>query len=154
MGKIFNKGLSEDHKKEGLLKRLKNIEDKNEEQLQAIKDNGEKQLKELKNINKSKTLKAIGEISRKNDEANEILLDIKKIDETLDNAELICTKTDRTKYDFNIFVLPLKFVERIYNYKITLDEVKEDQDKLEKLIIRLENYSAKKREKKRRKKKS
>ena len=154
LGKIFNKGLSEDHKKEGLLKRLKNIEDKNEEQLQAIKDKGEKQLKELKNINKSKTLKAIGEISRKNDEANEILLDIKKIDETLDNAELICTKTDRTKYDFNIFVLPLKFVERIYNYKITLDEVKEDQDKLEKLIIRLENYSAKKREKKRRKKKS
>ena len=86
--------------------------------------------------------------AEKNDEANEILLDIKKIDETLDNAELICTKTDRTKYDFNIFVLPLKFVERIYNYKITLDEVKEDQDKLEKLIIRLENYSAKKEEKK------
>ena len=51
-------------------------------------------------------------------------------------------------------MLPLKFVERIYNYKITLDEAKEDQDKLEKLIIRLENYSAKKREKKRRKKKS
>ena len=29
LGKIFNKGLSEDDKKEGLLKRLKNIEDKN-----------------------------------------------------------------------------------------------------------------------------
>ena len=57
LGKIFNKGLSEDDKKEGLFKRLKNIEDKNEEQLQAIKDKGEKQLKELKNINKSKTLK-------------------------------------------------------------------------------------------------
>ena len=28
MGKIFNKGLSEKDKKEGLLKRLKNIEDK------------------------------------------------------------------------------------------------------------------------------
>ena len=41
-------------KKEGRLKRLKNIEDRNEEQLQAIKDTGEKQLKELKNINKSK----------------------------------------------------------------------------------------------------
>ena len=26
MGKIFNKGLDEDHKKEGLIKRLKNIE--------------------------------------------------------------------------------------------------------------------------------
>ena len=32
--------------------------------------------------------------AEKNDEANEILLDIKKIDETLDNAEVVCTKTD------------------------------------------------------------
>ena len=42
------------------------ISDKNEEQLQAIKDQGEKQLKELKNNDKSKTLKAIGEISNNN----------------------------------------------------------------------------------------
>ena len=31
MGKIFNKGLSEDDKKEGILKGLKNIKDKNED---------------------------------------------------------------------------------------------------------------------------
>ena len=36
LGKIFNKGLKEEDKKEGLLKRLKNIEDKNEEQLQLF----------------------------------------------------------------------------------------------------------------------
>ena len=40
MGKIFNKGLSEDDKKEGLLKKLKNIEDKNE-QLLKIKNKTE-----------------------------------------------------------------------------------------------------------------
>ena len=33
---IFNKGLSEDDKKEGLFKRLKNFEDKNEEQLKLL----------------------------------------------------------------------------------------------------------------------
>ena len=38
--KIFNKGLSEEDKKEGLLKKLKNIEDKNEELLK-IKDKTE-----------------------------------------------------------------------------------------------------------------
>ena len=38
MGNIFNKELKEEDKKEGLLKRLKNIEDKNEEQLKAIKN--------------------------------------------------------------------------------------------------------------------
>ena len=37
LGKIFNKGLKEEEdKKEGLLKILKNIEGKNEEQLKAI----------------------------------------------------------------------------------------------------------------------
>ena len=112
LGKIFNKGLDKDDKKEGLFKRLENIKDKNEEQLQAIKDQGEKQLKELKNIDKSKTLKAIGEISKKNDEANKLLSEFRKIDETLDNAELVCTKTDGTKYDFNRFLLPLKFIEK------------------------------------------
>ena len=57
LGKIFNKGMSEDDKKEGLLKRLKNIESKNKVQLQAIEDQGKKQLEEIKNINKSNTLK-------------------------------------------------------------------------------------------------
>ena len=108
LGKIFNKGLSEDDKKEGLLKRLKNIEDKNEVQLQAIKDQGKKQLGEIKNINKSKTLKVIDEIRRKNTNADKILLTIKKIDDTFDDAELVCTKTDGTKCDFNRFLSPIK----------------------------------------------
>ena len=43
MGNIFNKELKEEDTKEGLFKTLKNIEDKNEEQLKAIK-------KETKNI--------------------------------------------------------------------------------------------------------
>ena len=34
LGKIFNKGLSKDDKKEGLFKRLGIIKDKNEKQLQ------------------------------------------------------------------------------------------------------------------------
>ena len=36
LGKIFNKGLSEDNKKEVLLKSLRNIENKNEEQLKLL----------------------------------------------------------------------------------------------------------------------
>ena len=36
LGKIFNKGLNEDDKKEGLFKRPKNIEDKNEKQLKLF----------------------------------------------------------------------------------------------------------------------
>ena len=97
-------------KKKDCLKRLENITDKNKKQLQAIKDQGEKQLKELKNIDKSKMLKAISEISKTNNKANKLLSEFEKIDRNLDEAELVCKKTDGSKYDFNRFLLPLKFI--------------------------------------------
>ena len=72
LGKVFNKGLNKDDKKEGLLKRLKNIEDKNKEQLEEIKDQnqmldeikyqGEKQFKAIKDQeNRFINLKSISE---------------------------------------------------------------------------------------------
>ena len=125
--KIFNKGLSKDDKKEGLFKRLENIKDKDGDQ--------------------GKPLKATGEISRKNDETNRLLSEVRKIDEILDNAEFVCTKTDGTKYNFNIFALSLKFIEKIQNFEITLDEAMDDQEKLEKLISRLENCNTKNKKK-------
>ena len=44
LGQVFNKGSNFNEKQEGLLKRLKNIEDKTDNQLQAIEDQGNKQL--------------------------------------------------------------------------------------------------------------
>ena len=86
-------------------------------------------------------LEAINKIRRKNDEARDLVSKIKKIDAELDTAELVCTKTDgKTKYDFNLFASPLKFARKIHNYEITLNEAMDDQEKLENLIIRLENY--------------
>ena len=43
-------------------------------------------------------------LAKKNDEENNLLPEFKKIHETLDNAELVCTKNDGTKYDFNFSV--------------------------------------------------
>ena len=65
--------------------------------------------------------------------------EFKKIDETLDNAELVCTKTDGTKYDFNRFLFPLKFIEKIHNYKVTLDEARNYQAEIRILINKLNN---------------
>ena len=63
LGKIFNKGLDKDDKKEGLFKRLENIKDKCEDQ-------SKKQLDAIKNINiSSKRLKTIGFFSTLSDEA-------------------------------------------------------------------------------------
>ena len=59
LGKIFNKWSDKDNQKEGLFKRLKNIEDKNEMQLKAIEDHGRKQLD-----TNSKSLKSISYFSQ------------------------------------------------------------------------------------------
>ena len=53
LGNIFNKVLEEGDKKEGLLKRLKNVADKNEAQLKATEYQVEKQLKVIKNQGKN-----------------------------------------------------------------------------------------------------
>ena len=132
--------MDKDDKKEGLFKRLENIKNKNEEQLQTIKDQGEKQLKEPKNIDRSKTLKAIDEIRKKNNEANKLLPIYKKIDRILDISELVSIKTDGTKYNFNRFALPLNFVEKSHNYEIILDEVIEEQTELRNLINKTNEY--------------
>ena len=39
LGQVFNKGLTTDEKSEGLLKRIKNIEDKTDNQLIAVENN-------------------------------------------------------------------------------------------------------------------
>ena len=72
----------------------------------------------------------MAKLAKKNEEANKLLSEFKKIDETLDNAELVCIKTDGTKYDFNRFSLPLKFIEKIHNYEITLDQVKKQTNRI------------------------
>ena len=142
LGEIFNKVLDKDDKKEGLFKRLENITNKNEEQLQAIKAQGEEQFKKLKNIEESKTLKVINGLAKKMIKQIKYYLTLKKNDE-LDTAELFCTKTDETKYDFDRFSSPFKFVAKIYNYEITLEEAMDNKKKLENLISKLKIYEAK-----------
>ena len=77
-------------------------------------------------------------MAEKNDKANESPSKFKKIDETLDK-ELVCTKTDGIKFDFNRFVLSLKFIEKNHNYEITLDEAINYQTELKILINNLNN---------------
>ena len=96
-----------------------------------------KQLKKLKNSDKDRTLEVIDEISRKNKESSKLKLKFRKIDRTLDKAELFCKKTDGAKYDFNHFGLAWKFIEKIHNYEIILDETIDDQVELEVLIDKL-----------------
>ena len=58
MGKVFTKGLDKDDQEEGIFKRLKNIEGKNEQQLKVIEDQRNKQLDATENYSKLKDDKA------------------------------------------------------------------------------------------------
>ena len=78
LSKCFNNGLKEEDKKEGLLKKLQNIEGKNKEQLKAIKDQGEKQLDAIKK-----------NIQLKDDETKNVVLlkdGLKKLIESYSNT--------------------------------------------------------------------
>ena len=87
LGKIFNKGLSEEDKEEGLLKRLKNIDKKNNTAFEQRK----KQLEEIKD---SKLLKTIGFFSIMSEKAKKLIDNIEKPDGWLENAQLVCTETN------------------------------------------------------------
>ena len=73
LGQVFNKGLKTDEKNEGQLKRLKNIEGKNEQQLDLIRDQGNRQLDLIGKINTGRT-KAI----KFNDGSNKRLINLAK----------------------------------------------------------------------------
>ena len=75
----------------------------------------------------------------KNDEANKLLPKFIKLEGELQNTELGCTKTDETKYDFNRFSLPLKFIKKILDYEIPLNETINNQTELFILINILNN---------------
>ena len=95
----------------------------------------------IKNINmSSKPLKTIGFFSTLSDEAKKLMVNIKQIDDWLDDAQFVCTKTDGiTKYDFSNFTFPSKFASKIYNKNLTLQEAEDNQQGLEILINKLNN---------------
>ena len=90
LGKIFNKGLDKDEdKKEGLLKRLKNIEDKNEELLKA--KNKTENIKEVTDfVNEPSSL-----------EVKELIEEIRVIQKDADYRKLKIRGGNNTDYDFS-----------------------------------------------------
>ena len=63
---------------------------------------------------------------------------IKVTDDWLENAQLICTKTDgKTKYNFTKFIFPLRFASKMYHRDYMLQKVEDDQQKLKILINKL-----------------
>ena len=91
LGKVFNKGLDEEEdKKEVLLKRLKNIEDKNEQQLK-IKKNKTESIKEVTDFVKQPLSL----------EAKTLIEEIRTIQKDVDHRKLKTRGGNNVTYDFS-----------------------------------------------------
>ena len=109
-------------KKEGLSKRLKNIEDKNEEQLKTIE-------------NKSKNF------NNQSFDLEKAYNEIKEINEKIDNKRLVFVGSGKHHYNFSNFSNPKDFFDRIFNGDISLKDAIDKQMLWEEKIRELDYYS-------------
>ena len=126
MGKVFTKGLKKEGRKEGLLKRLKNIEGKNEEQLKVLKDQSEKQpiISKIKNPN-------FNNLSFRNlpdAQSMKVFNEIRDQDEFIDYSRLnFISSSKKYTFKFGDFMSLGNLAENIYNVNVSLDAAKQEQ---------------------------
>ena len=112
LGKVFTDGLDKSDRKEGLLKRLKNIEDKSNNQLLTIKNISRPAIKDKNNGNVSDEYKTIQDFKQELIDKNILKLSgVKKFDD-------IVNKWKQTKNKKKLFLkmLMLKLVPEILTY--------------------------------------
>ena len=128
LGKTFNKGLSEDDKKKGLLKKLKNIEDKNE-QLLKIK-------------NKTKNIKEATDFVKEplSPEAKVLFEEIRDIQKNVDYKKLIIRRGNKVTYDFNTYKTFNESCRDLYYKKMTINDAEIRQNEFNSIIGALNNY--------------
>ena len=132
MGKIFNNGLKVEDKK-GLLKRLRNIEDKNEQQLKAIKNKTEN-IKEVTDFVKQ-TLSL---------EVKGLIEEIRIIQKDVDYRKLKITDGSNITFEFTNYKTFKELFSNIYHRNMSIDEAERKQEEFDGVLGALSTYSAKK----------
>ena len=129
LGNIFNKGLSEEDKKEGLLKILKNIEDKNK----------------VKNKAQNKDIKEVTDFVDQalSFEARELIKEIKTIQKNVDYRKLKIKGGKMKEYDFSDYRTFKELFRDLYYRIITIDEAESKQDEFNAVLHVLKKYSPK-----------
>ena len=128
LGQVFNKGLDSTEKQKGFLKRLKNIEDKTDNQLKAIK--GQKNNQSIKSIG----YRINDQLPKEAVEGYNILL---KEDSIIDYQDLN-KDFGSSEYTFSIFSSAGDLFTELYKKNISLLDAEKEQEKfylkLKKLI--------------------
>ena len=140
---MFNKGLTTDEKSEGLLKRLKNIEDKTDNQLKAT-DGQNKKLNLVKN-KKKKQSDPIGKIKFTDEKLNKLAEDVIIKSKKYKNKDLEYTVARGEKYNVNPCKNLEGFVKKTMKGELSIKEAKEQQDKLWNEIYKMRKVLVKKR---------
>ena len=127
LGRIFNKGLSEDDKKEGLLKKLKNIEDKNE---QLLKIKNKTEIKEVTDFVKEPLSL----------EAKALIEEIRTIQKDVDYRKLIFRGGNNVTYNFNNYKTFKELFRHLYDKKMTINHAEMKQNEFNSIVYALYNY--------------
>ena len=123
LGKIFNKGL---------LKRLKNIEDKNEELLKTTRS-------------KTENIKEITDFIKKplSPEAKALTEKIRTIQKDVDHRKLKITGGNKVTYDFSDYKTFNKLSEDLYFKKMIIVDAEMKQHEFNSVLGALSNYALK-----------
>ena len=144
LGKIFNKGLDKDDKKEGLFKRLKNIENAQKNLIRdddnesiyytprsEFDDKDDKDKKQQTNNIDTKPPNVFNYLKSLSQEANDLMDGIEEANDDIDIYKLVFIGSNK-KTNFNTFRMPLNFLSAIYNGEISLKEAEFKQRDTEK----------------------
>ena len=130
-GKVFTKWLDIDDQKEGLFKRLKNIEDKNKVLLKAK--------------NKIESIKEVTDFVDKplSVEAKELIEEIRVIQKYSDYRKVKINGGNNVNYDFSDYKTFRELFKGLYYKRFAIDEAKREQDEFNAIISVLEDYTQK-----------
>ena len=122
--------MKDEDKKEGLLKRLKNIEDKNEQLLKTTK-------------NKTENIKHVTDFIKEplNPEAKALIEEIRTIQKNFDYKKLKLTGGNNVTYDFSDYKTFEELVRELYYKKMTIDNAEHMPDEFNSILNFLSNYT-------------
>ena len=135
LGKIFNKGLDKDDRKEGLFERLNNIEFAQKNLIRngdnetiyntprsELDDNDNKDKKQETSSIDTKPLNVFNYLKSLSQETNDLMDEMKEANDDIDIYKLLFIVSHKNKFNFNTFKMPLNVLSAICNGKISLKE--------------------------------
>ena len=123
-----------------MLKRLKDIEDKTDNQLKAIE--GQNSQSDLVKNQKTKQSDPIGKIKFSNEKLNKLAEDVIKKTKKYEDEDLEYTVAKGDKYNVNPYKNLKRFFKKIVNGEMSIKKAKEQQDELWNEIYKLKKRTS------------